>query len=190
VLAPVALIFLFGALCQSPPPEACAADVSYWRTMRWSGANSLYMLMKSHAVECDYADVQRYFATDQPSYTLHELAEISERLGLPAVVTTPDFAALQRGPLPVIAHIEGLEEGVDYRRTGRLVLICRITSEHVICYDCVTALQELVVCEDFLRLWSGACVAVTPISAARALAWSLGGTGLLGLAWLLLRRIR
>lgn len=186
----LAISLLIGTLCQSPSTTDSLSDSGYWRTMRWSGANALYMLAKSHGVECHYADAQRFFAAERPTYTLHDMASMSRQLGLPAAVTTPDVQALRHGTLPVVAHIDPIENGQDYRRAGRLVLICRIMPDSVTCYDCATALQEVVAFDDFLRMWSGACITATPPRATHQLAWCLACTGLLGLAWSLVRRHR
>lgn len=155
------VVMLLCVAARSQDSAAPPMENAIWRDATHANANGVYLMLRSHGIQEEYARVVERLGADSERRSLQDLILICREGGLACEALAASPLSMAELPLPAIVHIDPLD--ADYSAGGRFALLSRYLAEErvVVLYDGATAIRSVVSKEDFHELWSGVVIVAT-----------------------------
>lgn len=131
-------------------PDVPSRSARTWRSAKACGVNCLYILLRLHGRDPDYAAVERRTPVGEDGTSLLELQRGAESFGLPLTGVRAKPQDLATCPLPAIAHFEE-----ELGTTGHYVVVTEFHPGSVCIIDGTTAMRQEMALPEFQRRWTG-----------------------------------
>ena len=144
------------------------------------GPNCLYLLLRAHGYERDYADLLDLDVT-QRGTNLIQLRRKAEDLDVRTEIRRMSPEDLRDIESPIIVHLDGFMG--DMTRSGHFMLVTSYDTEQdvVTAFDGTTTKVVTMHADQFVRSWTGNALVVAESMKVASLLWAWSGGLLFGL---------